>query len=172
MQSALFFLLVALGSGAQSQETSDAASGEYRAGISAGRVREEDPAGGSGLDGYRLGFVAFSKGRTSRFGFVGSWYVERKESRRQETLEGGLELAYPYFDFSRAGCGPRMRLALQRRDRPPDRDKDAVFGVGFECGVFLFDRVQVAAIADRLIGIDTGARSSFSVNMRVIFWKD
>lgn len=165
-------LLMAIGSEVQAQGARGSGPGEYLGGISVGRVWESDLADGPALHGYRVGFVALSQGRHSRYGFAGSWYVEWKESRSQEILEGGLEVAYPYFAFSRIALGPRIRLAIQRRAEQPSRGTDAVFGAGVEFGAWVSRRVQLAVLADRSVGLEARARTSCSVNMRIMLWAD
>ncbi len=172
MNPALCLVLIALGAEVGSHKTDATSSGEYVAGIAAGRVWEQDLGGRPDLDGYRIAFTAFSQGSSSGPGHAGSWYVEWKESRQQEILEAGLELSYPYFEFSRVGLGPRFRMAIQERAEPPYRGTDGVFGVGFEFGVWLSERVQIAAMADRSVGFEAGTRISYSVNLRVMLWND
>jgi hypothetical protein len=168
--SVLFLLLIVSGPEVEPQKTGRA--GEYVSGIAAGRVWEQDTEDESDLDGYRIAFTSFSQGPDSEYGFAGSWYLERKESRHQEILEGGVELSYPYFRLSRVGLGPRFRLAIQDRAERPHRGADGVFGVGFEIGVWLSERVQIAALADRSVGFEAGARNSLSMNMRIMLWND
>ena len=87
-------LLMVTGATVESQETREADPGEYRAGLSAGRVWEQDLGDKPDLDGYRIGFTAFSQGINATCGFAGSWFVEWKESYYQEVFEGGLELSF------------------------------------------------------------------------------
>lgn len=172
MSPALLMMLLATGPDPGVEEPSPTVHAEYVSGLAVGLVREQDLEGAPDLDGVRVSFVAFSRGRSSKYGFVGSWYAEWKESPRQEILEGGLEIAIPHFTFSRVGFGPRVRAAIQERAEPPHRGTDVVVGAGLEVGVWLSRRAQLALLADRSVGFEGGTRSSYSLNLRIILWGD
>ncbi len=61
MYTAILVLALALGSEAQSYEADKASSSEYLSGIAAGRIWEEDLAGGPDLDGYRIAVTTFNR---------------------------------------------------------------------------------------------------------------
>lgn len=171
MTSSLFFLLLALGPGIVPIPPGPS-PGEYVAGISLGRVWEQDPQGGPALAGYRLGFTAFSRSASADYGFAGTWYAEWKRSRAREIFAGGLEVAYPYLEWSRVGFGPRLRLALQGRTASPHRGLDGVVGAGLEAGLWVSQRLQIAALADWNVGIRAGARRFYSLNLRMMMWNE
>ncbi len=170
MNPALLLLILAAGSGVQSPGVAPA--GEYESGIAAGWVREQDPGAGRDLEGVHLGFVAFSRGKESSWGFVGSWYAEWKESRDQEVVEMGVDVSVPYFEFARVGVGPRFRLGVQERAEPPHRGTDGVAGAGLEVGVRLSRRAHLAVFAERSTGFEAGARTSYGAMLRILLWRD
>lgn len=168
----LFLLLVALGAQPDLATPAIPSSGGYVAGAVVGRLWEQDLGGGADLDGYRLGFVAISREANTRYGHVGSYYVEWKRGGRQEIVEGGLELTFPYLHLPRGGAGPRVKVALQKRNEPPYRGLDGVVGVGVEAGAWLTERLQLAAVVDRTVGFEARGRTSFALHLRVMFWAE
>ncbi|MBL8998257.1 MAG: hypothetical protein JNL44_13165 [Gemmatimonadetes bacterium] len=165
-------LLLVLVPAARAQAPPVDGAGEYVAGLAAGLVWEQDRDGRPSLDGQRIAFTAFASSRDTPYGFVGSWFLERKRSDVQRIIEFGAEIAYPYVRISRVGLGPRARLALQHRAEAPSQGIDGVFGAGVEAGFWITERLQLSANADRVVGVRVAPRTTLSLNLRAVLWHD
>lgn len=150
--------------------TAQAADGEYVAGLTFGAVHDEDPGASLDLDGARVAFTAISRG--AKHAFVGEFYAEWKQSRRQEVVEAGAAMTFPYLEAGRVAGGPRLRLGLRDRDARPDRGSEGVVALGVGFDLRLAERAHLVLLADRSVGFESGTGNSASLNLRLLLWDD
>lgn len=128
-------------------------------------VEEGDADDGPRLRGVRLLWSSWDE--TVRFSGGIGWYLSWQEGGDQTIWGGGFEMTWlPWVPVAPVRFGPRLRLGLQHRSRPPDEGLEGLAAFGLELGVWIGDGFQLALFVDREWPFHSEALTQVGISLR------